>query len=56
MLDFVPADANAEAQPSAGEHCDLGALFYNQGRLSLRQDDHAGHELDRPGHARDEAE
>ena len=43
VLDLVPADADAEAQPAAAEDVDLGRLLGDEGRLPLRQDQHPGH-------------
>ena len=47
-LDVVPADPDAEPQTPAGEHVDLGRLLRDERRLPLRQDEHAGDELE-PG-------
>ena len=45
-LDVVPAEPDAEAQPPAGEQVDLGRLLGDQRRLPLRQDEHAGDQLE----------
>ena len=42
-LDVVPADANAQSQPPAGQDVDRGDLFRHEGSLALRKNDHPGH-------------
>ncbi len=51
VFHLVPADAHTQAHAAAAEHVHLGGLLRHQCRLSLRQDDHAGGELDAPGEA-----
>ena len=46
VLDRVPADADAEAEPAAGEQVDLGRLLGDERGLALRQDDDPGDELE----------
>jgi len=46
-LHAVPADADPQAEPAAGEDVDLRRLLGHEHRLALRQDDHAGHEFER---------
>src|ERR1700736_6055387 len=41
-LDLVPADADAEPEPSAAQRVETGRLFRDQNRLALRQYQHAG--------------
>ena len=47
-LDVVPAEADAEPEPPAGEQVDLGGLLGDERGLPLGQDEHAGDELE-PG-------
>ena len=47
VLDGVPAQADAEPEPPAGQQVDLGGLLGHQRRLPLRQDDDAGDEFER---------
>ena len=49
VLDVVPADAHAQAQAPAGEDVDRRGLLGHQRGLALRQDDDAGHQLERAG-------
>jgi hypothetical protein len=42
----VPADPDAQAKPALREQVDIRRLFGEKGRLSLRQDDHAGHQFE----------
>ena len=44
VLDGVPADADAKAQPAAAEDVYLGGLLGYQRRLALGQDEDAGHQ------------
>ena len=44
VLDEVPADADAKAQPAATEDVYLGGLLGYQRRLPLGQDEDAGHQ------------
>jgi len=58
-LDRVPADADAQAQPSPREDVDRGRLLGDEGRLTLGQDENAGGQLDAPrdrGAEREEGE
>src|SRR5262249_10917239 len=48
-LHGVPADADAEAEPPAGEDVDLRRLLGDERGLALGQDDDASDELDAPG-------
>ena len=43
---MVPADADAEPQPTAGDEIDVGRLSGHEGGLSLREDQDPGGELD----------
>ena len=52
VLDGVPADADAEPEPSLGQQVDLGGLLGDEGGLPLRQDDHPGDQLERVHAAR----
>ena len=54
-LDTV-ADADAEAQPSAGKHVERGSLFGDERSLSLREDENAGREAEPRGRRRHETE
>src|SRR4029078_6150743 len=45
-LDVVPPEADAEAKPPAREQVDSGGLFGGKRRLPLRQDEHAGDQLE----------
>src|SRR4051794_33623374 len=56
VLDLVPANADAQAQPAAAEHIDLSRLLGHQRSLPLRQNDHAGHKLKPLGQAGQVAE
>src|SRR5262249_38659699 len=58
VLDRVPPDADAEAEATAGEQIDLGRLLRGEDRLTLREDDDAGHELHRrdPGEVAEQHE
>ena len=49
VLDGVPADADAQAEPATAEKIDFGRLLRDQRRLALRQDDDPGDELERSG-------
>ena len=49
VLDGIPAEPDSEAQPSLAEQIDLGGLFGDEHRLALREDDDAGHQLQRGG-------
>src|SRR5204863_4863446 len=42
----VPADPDAQAKPALREQVDIGGLFGEKGRLSLRQDDHARYQFE----------
>ena len=46
VLDGVPPDADAEAEPAFGEEVDLRRLLGDQGGLALREDDDPGHDLE----------
>src|SRR5262245_17897093 len=48
VLDVIPADANAETQPSTAQDIDLSGLLGDQGRLALRQNENARHQFE-PG-------
>ena len=48
VLDSVPTESDAEAEPSLGQQVDLGGLLGHERRLALGQDDHPGHQLE-PG-------
>ena len=52
VLHRVPAYADAQAQPPAGQQVDLRRLFGHQRRLPLRQDQDAGGQPDRLGDRR----
>jgi len=56
VLDFVPANTNAEPQPAAGQPVDLRSLFGDKRRLALGQDEHASHQLQARGDRRKIAE
>ena len=45
-LDEVPAEPDAEPEAPAGEDVDLGRLLGDERGLPLRQDEHAGDELE----------
>ena len=45
-LHLVPADADAEPEPPAGQHVEARRLLRHQHRLALRQDQHADGEAD----------
>ena len=47
-LDEVPAEADPEPEAPAGENVDLGGLLGDERGLPLREDEHAGDELE-PG-------
>ena len=51
VLDPVPADADTEAEPSAGQQVDVGRLPRNERSLALREDEDAGGEADPLGDA-----
>ena len=51
VLDVVPADADAEAQPAAGQEIDVGRLPGHERGLALRQDQDPGGEPDPLGDA-----
>ena len=55
-LNLVPADADAEAEPSAAQHVEARRLLRHQHRLALRQDQHADGEADALRAAGQEAE
>ena len=55
-LDLVPADADAQPEPALAQRIERGCLLGHQGRLALRQDQHAGGEADLLGDAGQEAE
>src|SRR5262249_32215540 len=55
-LDGVPADADAQAEPSAREHVHGGRLLGDERGLALRQDHDAGHQLGAPRDPRAESE
>src|SRR5262249_12935781 len=55
-LDLVPADADAEPEPSAREYVERGRLLRHQRRLPLRQDQDLGREMDLARDAREERE
>ena len=44
-FDLVPADADAQAEAAAAQHIQTGRLFRDQRGLPLRNDQHAGGEL-----------
>src|SRR5262245_23868697 len=46
VLDGVPADAHAEAQPTAGQYVHRRGLLGHERGLTLGQDDDAGDELE----------
>src|SRR5581483_11951009 len=56
VLNPVPADADAQPEAAAGQHVDLDRLLGDERGLPLRQDDHAGDELELRRDAGDEAE
>ncbi len=47
VLDVVPADAHAEAQPTAGQEINIGCLSCHERGLALRKDQDSGSETDR---------
>ena len=49
VLDVVPADADTEAQPTAGQEIDIGRLPCDERGLALRKDQDPGRELDALG-------
>jgi len=51
VLDRVPSGPDPQAQPAAREYIDLGCLLGHERRLTLRQDQHCGDQLDRVRHA-----
>ena len=55
-LDLVPADADAQPEAALAQCIERGRLLGHQRRLALRQDQHAGGELDLLGHAGQEGE
>jgi hypothetical protein len=54
VLEVVPADANHDAQASLAQDGDFGALLRGQYRRPLRQQQHAGRQLQPLGDAGDE--
>ena len=50
VLNEIPADADAKAQPAATENVYLGGLLGHQRRLPLRQDEDAGHQAHAGGY------
>jgi hypothetical protein len=56
VLHWVPAHADAQPHPSPAEHIHLSGLLRHQYGLALRQDQHAGHQLDGGRERRDVAE
>ena len=52
----VPADADAQAQPAAGQEVYFRRLLGDQRRLPLREDENRGCKLEPPGRAGEEAE
>ena len=46
VLDGIPPDPDAQSKSSVREQVDLGRLLGDEGGLPLRQDDHAGDELE----------
>ena len=42
VLDLVPADADAQAEPASRQKVDFGRLLGHQHRLSLREHEHTG--------------
>jgi len=50
-LDLVPADPNAEPEPSAAQHIEAGRLLGDEDGLALRQDQHTGREAELRGAA-----
>jgi len=55
-FEFVPADADTEAQPARHQRVQRGGLLGHQRGLALREDQDAGGEADALGAAGDEAE
>ncbi len=53
---MIPADADAQAQPTLAQNIDLGCLLGDEAGLSLRQDEHAAGELDALCYRREEGE
>jgi len=56
VLHVVPAGADGQHEPAAGQHVHLGGLLGHQGGLPLGQDEHGGPELDGRGAGGEEAE
>ena len=46
VLHLVPADADAEPELAAGQHVDLRRLLGHEHGLALREDEHAGYQLE----------
>ena len=56
---MVPADADTEAEPTTRQEVQVSGLAGNERRLPLREDEHAGHELEasrEPGGVREHHE
>jgi len=51
VFNVVPADTDIQAQPPTGQQIDIGGLPRDQGRLSLRQHQDPGCELEAIGDA-----
>jgi hypothetical protein len=56
VLDVVPANPNAKAEAASTQDVDLRGLLGHEDRLTLRQDENAGHELESRGDGRKEPE
>jgi hypothetical protein len=50
-FDPVPADPDTQPKPAPREQVNIGGLFGEQGRLPLRQDDHARYQFEALGDA-----
>src|SRR5215469_15024330 len=55
-LDLVPADPDAEPEPTAAQHIEAGSLLGDENGLALRQDQHPGREAELRGAAGEKAE
>ena len=52
VLDLVPADPDPQAEATAAQQIERRGLLGDERGLPLRQDHHAGHQLDPPGQRR----
>jgi hypothetical protein len=55
-LDPVPADPDAEPEPASGQNVERRGLLRDERGLALREDEHAGRELESRGDRRGERE